>query len=154
MASRVELIGCLVVMAALLVGGATADTHTVGDSLGWTLPPGGPIAYSTWASREDFEIGDVIVFNWTGTHNVAQVSKADFDNCTSTNTIGTLQTTSPANFNLTTNETTYYICTVQSHCSLGQKVEIKIGSSSASSLTTSAFSALLVAMAIYFSSHM
>ncbi|KAA8535123.1 hypothetical protein F0562_030126 [Nyssa sinensis] len=149
---RVQFIGCLVVIAALLVGGSTADTHVVGDSLGWTTPPGGPIAYSTWANRQDFQIGDVIVFNWTGNHNVAQVSRADFDNCTTTNPV---QTTSPANFTLTSNETTYYICTVSSHCYVGQKVEIRIGgSSAASSLTTSAFSALLVAMAISFLTYM
>ena len=61
------------------------------------------------------------VFNWTGTHDVAEVAKENYDNCTDT-AIGSIQTTSPANFTLTTNATRYFICTISSHCEVGQKV--------------------------------
>ena len=61
MAGGFGLIGCLVVVvAAVLVSGATAETHMVGDDLGWKVPPGGPIAYSVWADKQDFEIGDTL----------------------------------------------------------------------------------------------
>ena len=53
--------GCLlVVMVALLKIAAAADTYTVGDDLGWTIPPAGSIAYSTWARTKSFDVGDVI----------------------------------------------------------------------------------------------
>ncbi|GMP60148.1 hypothetical protein CsSME_00023139 [Camellia sinensis var. sinensis] len=45
------------------------------------------------------------VFNWTGTHNVARVSKAGFNNCISSNAIDTIQGTSPYNITLSSNET-------------------------------------------------
>lgn len=59
MASRVTVIGCLVIIAAVVMG-AAADTYTVGDSLGWTVPPGGRIAYSVWADKQTFEVGDTL----------------------------------------------------------------------------------------------
>ncbi|PON94258.1 Phytocyanin domain containing protein [Trema orientale] len=121
--------GCLlVVMAVTLLKVSAADTYTVGDSLGWTLPPAGNVAYSTWARTKSFDIGDVIVFQWSGNHNVAEVSKADYDSCNTTNPInGTIYQTSPASITLTTNNTRYFICTVTDHCkSFGQKVTISM----------------------------
>ena len=60
MAGGFGLIGCMVVVAAVLMGCATAETHMVGDDLGWKVPPGGPIAYSVWADKQNFEIGDTL----------------------------------------------------------------------------------------------
>ncbi|XP_059637919.1 umecyanin-like [Cornus florida] len=156
MAIRVEMIGCLIVVAAtLLVGGATAATYQVGDELMWKVPPGGPIAYSTWADQKNFQIGDTIVFNWTGTHDVAEVSQAYFGNCTTSNTIGAVQTTSPVNITLTTNVTRYFICTVSNHCYLGQRVAIGFGTSSASrAIGALSVPVLLLAIAISFLSHL
>ncbi|OMO57757.1 Plastocyanin-like protein [Corchorus olitorius] len=124
---------------------AVADTYTVGDDLGWTIPPGGSIAYSTWARTKNFEINDTIVFSWTNTHDVAEVSEADYENCTKTNPIGSVQQTSPANFTLDSNRSRYFICTINNHCELGQKVTINIGEwNSASSLTVGATLSLLL----------
>ncbi|KAF8393188.1 hypothetical protein HHK36_021429 [Tetracentron sinense] len=130
MASRMVFLGCGLLVAALLQG-ATAETYTVGDSLGWTIPPGGPIAYSTWANQHTFRVGDILVFNWTGSHDVARVSESDYESCTKT-PIGTIQSTSPASVTLTTEEDHYFICTVSSHCSVGQKVKIDVESASGS----------------------
>ncbi|KAG5559457.1 hypothetical protein RHGRI_009107 [Rhododendron griersonianum] len=153
MAGRFGVIGCLAVIAAVVMG-AAADTHTVGDGLGWTIPPGGKIAYSVWADKETFEVGDTLVFNWNGTHDVARVStKEEFDNCTANNVTGTIQTASPANFTLDTNVTHYFICTINNHCSLGQKVKITFGNS-ASPLAAGAFSVVLFALAVSIMSHM
>ena len=56
---KMVLFGYLMVAAALLIG-ATADTHTVGNSLGWTVPPAGSVAYKTWAGITDFAVGDTV----------------------------------------------------------------------------------------------
>lgn len=146
------LIGCLIVVATLLHH-VTAEEHTVGGELLWTIPPAGSIAYTAWARTRSFDLGDTILFNWTGTHDVAKVSKADYDNCTKTNPIVPIVTTSPANFTVT-NETQYFICTVSTHCNLGQKVTIGLESSAASSHAIGALSAILVAVAISFLSFM
>lgn len=62
MANRMGLhVGCLLlVVAVALLKGAAADNYTVGDDLGWTIPPAGSIAYKTWANKESFQIGDTI----------------------------------------------------------------------------------------------
>lgn len=35
-------------------------TYTVGDDLGWLVPPGGTIAYATWAFNKNFLLGDTL----------------------------------------------------------------------------------------------
>ncbi|KAJ9688678.1 hypothetical protein PVL29_014367 [Vitis rotundifolia] len=148
MAARVELIGCLIV-AAVLLQGAAAATYYVGGNISWSVPTEGESAYTAWASGKDFELGDTIVFNWTGTHTVARVSKDVYDNCTTANVLASdTQATSPVNYTLNSTEPQYFICTIGSHCSFGQKVTISI--SSATSLTVGAVTTMLLVMAISF----
>ncbi|XP_057768887.1 umecyanin-like [Salvia miltiorrhiza] len=134
--------------AAALLSGCAADTYTVGDDLGWTRPPLGEVAYQTWARLKDFDVGDTITFSWTGTHNVAQVTKDGYDNCSATSNLGPVQTVSPYNFILNSTEPYYFICTVGDHCSNGQKVTVQVRSFNAASpsLTTAAFSAIFLAV--------
>lgn len=35
-------------------------TYTVGDGLGWEVPPGGEAAYATWARNKVFMVGDIL----------------------------------------------------------------------------------------------
>lgn len=35
-------------------------TYTVGDTLGWTIPSNGAAAYTAWASRKSFKVGDIL----------------------------------------------------------------------------------------------
>ncbi|KAM0969366.1 hypothetical protein ACFX13_017903 [Malus domestica] len=142
-----------------LFNGATADTYTVGDDLEWTIPPAGSIAYTTWANTKRFQNNDTIVFKWSGSHTVAEVSKADYDNCSNSNHLA-FYDSSPASITLTSNVTRYFICTVGNHCSdLGQKVTIKISEdddrwwdrNASSSLTVNIGALILsTAMAIFF----
>ncbi|XP_062010569.1 stellacyanin-like [Rosa rugosa] len=127
--SQLGLIGCsLLVVALALLKGATAESYTVGEDLGWNIPPAGSVAYSTWAASKRFQLGDVVVFKWTGPHTVAEVTQADFSSCTKSNPIA-LYDSSPARITLSSlNGTRYFICTEDNHCSvLGQKVAITIG---------------------------
>ncbi|XP_071742244.1 uclacyanin 1-like [Rutidosis leptorrhynchoides] len=101
-------------------------THTVGASLGWTIPPNGPSDYVTWASGQTFSVGDVLLFNFTtGAHTVAEVSQAAYGPCTTTNPIS-VTTTGPARLTLNAPGTHYYICTVVGHCQTGQKLTINV----------------------------
>lgn len=42
MENKFELVGWFIAVATLIVA-ATASTYTVGDELGWTIPPAGDI---------------------------------------------------------------------------------------------------------------
>ncbi|PIA57013.1 hypothetical protein AQUCO_00600023v1 [Aquilegia coerulea] len=128
MARYMGVIGCLLVVAVLLHG-AIADTHVVLDNLGWIIPSSNG-AYSTWATSNDFEIGDVLVFKFaTGQHDVAEVTKANYDSCNSASPLLS-QTNGPANVTLQTSGDHYYICTFGTHCRMGQKLAITVESSS------------------------
>ncbi|PWA47603.1 cupredoxin [Artemisia annua] len=112
--------------------------HVVGDALGWTIPPNGEATYTTWASRQTFNVGDTLLFNFTtGLHNVAEISQAAYGPCSSTNTLS-LNPTGPATVTLTRSGAHYFICTVVSHCQIGQKLTINV--SPASTSTTSPLS--------------
>ncbi|XP_076934344.1 uclacyanin 1-like [Bidens hawaiensis] len=124
----------MVIMVAFMQfhGNMAQTTHVVGDALGWTIPSGGAAAYTTWASQQTFIVGDTLVFNFTnGLHDVAEVSAAAYDPCTSTNPIS-LITTGPATLALTTAGSHYYICTFTSHCQIGQKLAINVSASTTS----------------------
>ncbi|XP_058201130.1 uncharacterized protein LOC131315910 [Rhododendron vialii] len=114
---------------------AAQELHVVGDSLGWIVPPGGPIAYATWASLQTFHVGDILMFNFTtGEQDVAMVTKEAYDTCNSTNPI-LLQTTGPVNITLASVGLHYFIGTMDRHCFLGQKLTVDV--TGASGPTTS-----------------
>ncbi|XP_073152183.1 uncharacterized protein [Henckelia pumila] len=102
-----------------------AMTYTVGDSLGWTVPPGGPVAYQAWARGKSFVVGDTLIFNFTtNEHDVVQVTKEEFDSCSTASTA--IITTGPARITLNSSGEHYYICTIPRHCSFGQKLAINV----------------------------
>ncbi|XP_057550564.1 uclacyanin 1-like [Amaranthus tricolor] len=57
--------------------------------------------------------------------------QSNFDACGTTNTIGQVQTTSPASITLTTAGTHYFICTVPGHCAANQKLSVAVTGPSA-----------------------
>lgn len=110
-------------------------TYVVGDELGWIVPPGGPIAYSTWAAGKTFLVGDTFVFNFqNGTQDVAEVTKAAYDSCDTT-TPATVLTTSPAKITLSTTGEYFFTSTYSRHCFLGQKLAITVTASTTSGPT-------------------
>ncbi|KAL4589787.1 hypothetical protein LXL04_002697 [Taraxacum kok-saghyz] len=132
--SRFNLV---LIMATMLIasvqfqGTVAQTTHVVGDALGWTIPPTGASAYTTWASGQTFSVGDVLLFNFTtGFHNVAEVSQAAYGPCTTANPIS-IVTTGPARLTLNAPGTHYYVCTVGTHCQIGQKLTINVSAASA-----------------------
>ncbi|KAL2542946.1 Non-specific serine/threonine protein kinase [Abeliophyllum distichum] len=69
--------------------------------------------YTNWASQHVFRSGDILVFNFTtGAHDVAKVTKAAYDGCTSNNPIS-LITLGPTNVTLDSTGEAYYICTLR-----------------------------------------
>ncbi|CAL0325950.1 unnamed protein product [Lupinus luteus] len=115
-------------MAILMVLQCTeaVTVHVVGDSLGWTVPED-TSAYQTWASSNNFALGDILSFNFeTNRHDVAEVAKGSYESCTSNNSIGSIITIGPTNITLNREGEHFYICTIGQHCNAGQKLAINV----------------------------
>ncbi|KAL9224445.1 hypothetical protein vseg_000474 [Gypsophila vaccaria] len=124
----------LLVVLSGVFGMCSAKTVVVGGSTGWTIPTTSASFYSSWASQNKLQVGDVLVFKFpAGIHTVAEVSKPNYDSCTSASTLGPVMTTAPANITLTKPGTHYFICTITGHCSANQKLTVSVSSSSLSS---------------------
>ncbi|KAK9071358.1 hypothetical protein SSX86_009926 [Deinandra increscens subsp. villosa] len=126
----------MMAVTSMLLDTSVAQTrHVVGDALGWTIPPNGAAAYTTWAAQQTFTVGDTLFFNFTtGNHNVAEVPQAAYGPCTTTNPT-TITTTGPATITLTAPGTHYYLCAVGTHCQLGQKLTINVSAPAAAPTT-------------------
>ncbi|KAJ9163086.1 hypothetical protein P3X46_022796 [Hevea brasiliensis] len=126
--ARIAFISLAILAIAVtsLVPCSMAETLVVGDGLGWLVPPGGDLAYATWAAINTFTVGDVLLFNFTtGQQDVARVTKEAYLTCNSTNPIS-LKTTGPANFTLNTTGEYFFISTMDAHCPLGQRLAIYV----------------------------
>ncbi|KAJ6381121.1 hypothetical protein OIU77_029919 [Salix suchowensis] len=115
---------------SLLLRNSEAATYEVGGSgTGWTRPSSSSV-YSDWASDKTFAIGDTLTFTFTtGAHDVATVSKSNYDNCNGASP-NNLVSAGPASVLLNTTGDYYFICTIAGHCSAGQKLAITVAAGS------------------------
>ncbi|KAI3421336.1 uncharacterized protein J3R85_012360 [Psidium guajava] len=151
MGRGVVLAGCFVAAMLACLGGAAATEYVIGDSRGWTTPPN-ITYYDEWAAGKTFMGGDTLKFVWNGTHNVAIVTKEEYDNCTKV--ISTFSGGAAFSLTLPTdaNGPYYFISTVGSDCENGLKLAINVTSltpaeapnSSASSVTVGVLSMLVL----------
>ncbi|XP_030462479.1 uclacyanin 1-like [Syzygium oleosum] len=107
------------VLAALLIEVAAAASYTVGGSGGWDTSTD----FQTWASSQKFIVGDTLVFRYTPTHDVTEVTKADYDSCQATSPIKT-STGGSTTVSLTSPGKRYFICATPGHCAAGMKLEV------------------------------
>ncbi|KAK1282373.1 hypothetical protein QJS10_CPB22g01102 [Acorus calamus] len=127
----------VVVLMAYAASASVATTHEVGGSVGWTMPEDSE-TYTDWAAGQTFKVGDSLRFSFpTESHSVMEVSKSDYDTCTTTAPIGDEKFTSPATLNLSTAGMHYYICGFPTHCFFDMKLSINVLSSSTSSIVQS-----------------
>ncbi|KAG8046450.1 hypothetical protein GUJ93_ZPchr0008g13759 [Zizania palustris] len=118
----------VVVMAATVVGTALGATHTVGAPNGsWDLQTN----YAQWVSNIRFSVGDQLVFKYSPSmHDVVELSKADYDACSSAAPIATFNSGDDT-IPLTAAGTRYFICGIGNHCNNGMKVTVKVEASAA-----------------------
>ncbi|PON94262.1 Blue (type 1) copper protein, binding site [Trema orientale] len=122
------LIWCFVLTVVILTESASAVTYTVGDTLGWTVPPNTSFYSDDWAHSKTFLAGDILSFNWTTSHDVANVTEDQYKQCEKVNQL--VGSNSPVLVTLTAG-THYFICTVGTHCQSGQKLKVEVASSNA-----------------------
>ncbi|XAR66882.1 hypothetical protein NMG60_11013252 [Bertholletia excelsa] len=123
-------IALVALMAAAMLQTSAATIYFVGNTTGWVVPPNATF-YSNWASQYTFAVNDTLVFNYApGRHDVAEVTKANYDSCNKTSPI-ILYPNATGVTNVTLNKTGdyYFICTVGDHCASGQKLPIKVSTS-------------------------
>ncbi|XP_071739853.1 mavicyanin-like [Rutidosis leptorrhynchoides] len=110
------------VASTMLLQVAFAVDHTVGSPGGsWDLSTN----FGVWASNQTFSVGDNLVFQYTPTHDVLEVTKANYDSCGTSGPLSTA-TSSPTTIPLTAAGKRYFICGTAGHCNRGQKVEIDV----------------------------
>ncbi|CAK7345466.1 unnamed protein product [Dovyalis caffra] len=122
--------------ASLLLLSSEAVDYQVGDSTGWQNPSSSSF-YSDWASGKTFSVGDTLTFTFaTDSHDVATVSKSDYDNCNIANQNNVIKD-GPANITLRAAGDYHYFCTFSNHCSVGQKLAITVAASNSTPSTPS-----------------
>ncbi|CAA7394514.1 unnamed protein product [Spirodela intermedia] len=111
---------------ALLLECAIAATITVGaPSGGWDLSTD----LSAWAASQTFSVGDTLVFQYGSTHDVLEVTKANYDACQTSSPIGTYNNGNTV-ITLSTTGKRFFICGVPGHCSSGMKLEVDVSGAS------------------------
>nr|KJB38693.1 hypothetical protein B456_006G274100 [Gossypium raimondii] len=58
-----------------------AATYVVGDTSGWDISSD----IDSWASSKTFNVGDVLLFQYSSSHSVNEVRKESFETCSTTN---------------------------------------------------------------------
>ncbi|KAF5744269.1 uclacyanin-2-like [Tripterygium wilfordii] len=98
-----------------------AVDHIVGGSSGWTQG----VDYSAWAASQTFTVGDNLVFNYGSTHQVSEVTQANYNSCSSSNSI---KTYNDGNTKIALSKvgSIYFICPVNGHCAGGMKVSVNV----------------------------
>ncbi|TKW29967.1 hypothetical protein SEVIR_2G001000v4 [Setaria viridis] len=120
MASRAIL--AVAAVAALAVQLAAAVDHPVGGSGAWDASG---TNYNAWAAKQPIKQGDTMSFQYSASHDVTEVTKADYDTCSGANPIKSY-TGGATTIKLTTPGKRYFICSVTGHCSAGMKLEVTV----------------------------
>lgn len=115
----------LMIMMVVLPYKCMATQYTVGDTQQWNLG----VDYSTWASGKTFAVGDKLVFSYSALHSVMEVSKADYDACSTSNALKSYNGGSTT-ITLDSPGAKYFICGTGGHCSGGMKLGVTVASGS------------------------
>ncbi|KAL0552717.1 hypothetical protein IC582_011838 [Cucumis melo] len=121
-----RFVWCLIIalaLAAMATTSTASTTYKVGDDQGWKVPKDDPALYMAWPVNKTFTVGDKLEFTWTGTHNVAEVTKEDYTKCIEVKTVHEF---SPVTISLDTPGPKYFICAIVPHCSFGERLTIVV----------------------------
>ncbi|CAI9767597.1 unnamed protein product [Fraxinus pennsylvanica] len=116
---KLLIISGLVLIEYALTCGATQ--YVVGDNSGWDISTD----LDTWAKDKRFTVGDDLLFQYSSSHSVSEVTKQNYKGCNTTNV---LQSGSNGNtsFALSSPGDRYFICGNRLHCYAGMKIHVNV----------------------------
>ncbi|GER40256.1 cupredoxin superfamily protein [Striga asiatica] len=129
--SNLSRVGLMMVLMVYMSRLGAAAVYTVGDSTGWASGAD----YTTWTSDKAFAVGDTLVFNYSPGHTVDEVSQADFQSCTTGNSI-TTDSSGATKITLKTAGTHYFICAIPGHCAGGMRLAVPVAAGGTTTTTT------------------
>ncbi|XP_068635639.1 uclacyanin-3-like [Aristolochia californica] len=117
----------LLLLAAPL---AHAADYVVGDSSGWDTG----VNFPTWTSGKTFQVGDRLIFTYTANHKVDEVTKSDYDSCSSANTLAS-HDDGNTTITLSKEGGHYFLCPTFGHCGQGMKLSVTVSAAGSSPST-------------------
>ncbi|MED6205887.1 hypothetical protein PIB30_022020 [Stylosanthes scabra] len=114
------LLSCLLLFAFVVVS-CSATTYTVGDTSGWDISTN----LETWVADKNFKVGDVLVFQYSSSNSVEEVTKKNYDTCDTTNVLasyGNGNTSVP----LTRAGDRYFVSGNRLYCLGGMKLHVHV----------------------------
>ncbi|XP_057969299.1 umecyanin-like [Malania oleifera] len=121
------LFGCAAILGCNVIQSASAMTHVVGGSFGWTVPPNKTF-YQEWAKPRTFGVGDELMFPFRiGMYNVLEVSEKDFNACTQDNVVE-MYYKGPTIVSLNKTGGHFFYSGVGLQCEIGLKLAINVTS--------------------------
>ncbi|KAK9078003.1 hypothetical protein SSX86_002060 [Deinandra increscens subsp. villosa] len=99
-----------------------ATTYTVGDSSGWDISTD----VDSWARDKHFAVGDVLSFQYSSSHSVAEVNRDSYQGCNTTNVLQPTSSNGNTTFALTKPGDRYFVCGNRLHCYAGMKLHVAV----------------------------
>ncbi|KZV34896.1 mavicyanin [Dorcoceras hygrometricum] len=111
----------LLISTILLPFYTSATTYTVGDNSGWDISTD----LDSWPKDKTFMVGDTLLFQYSSSHSVSEVTKENYEGC---NMTAVLQSSSDGNtsYPLTRVGNRYFICGNKLHCFGGMKLHVNV----------------------------
>ncbi|OAY48088.1 stellacyanin [Manihot esculenta] len=117
---KLALFSFLVILCFALTSAAT--NYIVGDSSGWDISTD----LDTWAQGKNFVVGDVLVFQYSSSDSVNEVTKESFDGCNTTKVIKTYTNNGNTTVTLSRPGPWYFISGNKLYCLGGMKLAINV----------------------------
>ncbi|XP_060215436.1 stellacyanin-like [Lycium barbarum] len=115
------LVVFVVLILSLIVCSSSATNYIVGDSSGWDISSD----LDTWLIGKSFKVGDVLVFQYSSFHSVAEVTKENFDGCNTSNVLDSNKNGNTT-FPLSKPGDRYFVCGNRLHCLGGMKLHVNV----------------------------
>ncbi|XP_050225204.1 blue copper protein [Mercurialis annua] len=105
----------------LLAQTYAATTYTVGDNSGWDISTN----LDSWTQDKKFVVGDLLLFQYTSSESVNEVTKESYDNCSTTAVINSY-TNGNTTVTLSRPGAWYFISGNKLYCLGGMKLAVNV----------------------------
>ncbi|KAF5456216.1 hypothetical protein F2P56_025721 [Juglans regia] len=110
-----------VLVALSLALTCTATTYVVGDNSGWDISTD----LDSWTKGKRFVVGDVLLFQFSSSNSLEEVTKENFNNCNTTNVLKSY-TNGNTTVTLSKPGPRYFISGNKLYCLGGMKLQVNV----------------------------